>query len=381
MSFPDEAEFDDVQLKQPSKSTELDYDNLKKQLKAVGLDCPYTNKENLDKDIKEIRAGFGSQKDSADSFMITRPSGNNEGVVEEGLLVGGSHDLIEAMGNAGGDLPVFFEILASSHPGTQDFVREITAGNSWAEDFVADVLSSGTRTQGFIADLTDDEGGSVALATRLQAPEAGPLLLLAALAGNREVPDSVGEWIPDEDKVKNYARWLHDIQYINNWNVLKREIGFLGGRGREKKEPRYKKKADTADNVKMFFKNTAANAGAAITKNLQKKSTEAILANRIKPLTKENLKDYESNDSLTLYLVQDYDYEKKQAGAMGVLTIEWKLMIANYKAKRKSDDDPWALLDINTRRALYLDAKSFCCDHKLIKPNDEPLKLCKKITC
>jgi hypothetical protein len=90
---------------------------------------------------------------------------------------------------------------------------------------------------------------------------------------------------------------------------------------------------------------------------------------------------YDVSDSLTLFLVQDYDYEKKQAGAMGVLTIEWHLKIANYKSKSKHDDDPWAELDIKTRRALYLDAKSFCCDHKLIKPNDEPLKLCKKITC
>lgn len=77
-----------------------------------------------------------------------------------------------------------------------------------------------------------------------------------------------------------------------------------------------------------------------------------MLSNAIAPLSEGNVKDYDESDSRVIYLVDNYNPVTMEADAIGVLGIDWRLRIVDYKEKKKNPEHD-TTLTISTRSVLY----------------------------
>jgi hypothetical protein len=87
-------------------------------------------------------------------------------------------------------------------------------------------------------------------------------------------------------------------------------------------------------------------------KGVDKSSLNAAMSNAIKPLDDQSAKDYDKKDSRVLFLVDNYDEKTKEADAIGVLTVEWHLIIKDYKVKKEALQHDTEL-EVNVRAVLY----------------------------
>ncbi len=157
---------------------------------------------------------------------------------------------------------------------------------------------------------------------------------------------ATGNWT-----IKNigYSADLELIQYKAHFDWLAATFkGFAGRTSNDKYTNRY----ESVASIKNFFRDTTTSASAAVVKGVNKSSLEAAMSNAIEPLNDTNAKDYDKRDSRVLFLVDNYDEKKNEADAIGVLTVEWHLLIKDYKVKKealKYDTE----LEVNVRAVLY----------------------------
>ncbi len=135
-----------------------------------------------------------------------------------------------------------------------------------------------------------------------------------------------------------------------DWLVANRP-GFPGRLDQEKHIERY----ESVDSIKNFFANVTTDASASVIKGVNKETLNAAMHNAIDKLDDQNAKDYDKKDSRTIMLVDEYHETadgKGEADAIGVLTIEWHLVIKDYQVKKealKHDTE----LTVSIRAVLY----------------------------
>lgn len=195
-----------------------------------------------------------------------------------------------------------------------------------------------------------------------------------SMYGNSDAPylgleeASKADWKPDASGY-GYATELSTIIYPRNFRFLMTNRPSFNGNQSEEKVT--KGKFATVDAVKNMFVQVGIEASASLIKGLDKTTLNSILSNAIAPLNEGNVKDYYNADSRVIFLVDNYDPETNQADAIGVLGIDWRLTIVDYKEKKKSPEHDTTLI-VSTRSVLYDNLSTLDGDLQYIKSHFGP---------
>jgi hypothetical protein len=174
---------------------------------------------------------------------------------------------------------------------------------------------------------------------------------------------STGNWT-----VKDFG-YRTELEFIQvkdhfDWLVANRP-GFLGRLDEEKYIRRY----ESVDSIKNFFADVTTSASASVIKGVNKETLNAAMHNAIDKLDDNQAKDYDKKDSRTIMLVDNYHETvdgKGEADAIGVLTIEWHLIIKDYQVKKealKHDTE----LTVSIRAVLYDNLDIMAADLRALK--------------
>ncbi|MDC7872049.1 hypothetical protein TH60_21390 [Pantoea ananatis] len=178
------------------------------------------------------------------------------------------------------------------------------------------------------------------------------------LAGDFVV-SAKGDWTPDGTGM-GYGPELEYIQYSTHFDWLKaNRPGFTGVIDAP---PAYTGKYDSIDAIKNLFVEVGATASATLIKGLNKDSVEAVLSNAIAPLDDTTAKDYDQTDSRVIFLVDNYNPQTSEADGIGVLSVEWHLVIKDYTEKKK-DPKHQTTLTITARSVLYSSLEDMNADY------------------
>lgn len=188
----------------------------------------------------------------------------------------------------------------------------------------------------------------------------------APLLGYEEASKS--DWTPSGTGY-GYSTELSTLIHNRNFQFLMNNRPSFNGNQSEEKVT--KGKFATVEAVKNMFVQVGIEASASLVKGLDKTTLNSILSNAIAPLNEGNVQDYYNADSRVIYLVENYDPTTENADAIGVLGIDWRLTIVDYKEKKKSPLHDTTLV-VSTRSVLYDNLTNLDGDLQYIKSHLGP---------
>ncbi len=113
----------------------------------------------------------------------------------------------------------------------------------------------------------------------------------------------------------------------------------------------YKNNKTTVEAIKDVFVQIASNISSAIVTGLNKPLMEAALARVLEPVP-DTATDYDSElQNRSILLVTGYDKEHQQADGIGVINVQYRLIIKNYKEKKNKHNE--STLNVTVRAATY----------------------------
>ena len=145
---------------------------------------------------------------------------------------------------------------------------------------------------------------------------------------------------------------LYTIGITSNFDYLQEHYpGFSG----KKASQHHENKGDTIDAFKQLFIQIAESISETLINDLDRAQMQAIFAHIIQPINPGS-DDYDSGfQNRTIPLVDGYDPQTQTCAGFGVLNLEYRIIIRNYKDK--SENKKNYLLDITVRTSLYRDMK------------------------
>ncbi len=162
---------------------------------------------------------------------------------------------------------------------------------------------------------------------------------------------SKGNWEPS-DTALGYSADLEYIQYPTHFDYLMENRPSFTG----KKSIPFSQKDkvySTVTGIKNTFTKVGTEASLLLVKGLDKASIESLLSDVIAPITDETAKDYNPGpDSRVVFLVDNYNPSTGEADGIGVLSINWKLTIKDYKEKKKVTGHETSL-EVTARAVIY----------------------------
>lgn len=160
---------------------------------------------------------------------------------------------------------------------------------------------------------------------------------------------ATGNWEPDATG-DGYATTLEYIQFEDHFTWLKdNRPSFTGV---VDNPPTSTGRYATVDAVKDLFVQVGTTASATLVTGLDHASIESALSNAIAPLNEAGVSDYDVTDSRVIFLVENYNPVTQEADGIGVLTIQWRLTIKDYKEKKQNPQHD-TTLTIKSRSVLY----------------------------
>ena len=171
---------------------------------------------------------------------------------------------------------------------------------------------------------------------------------------------SAGNWEPESTGL-GYGTTLEYIQYQTHFDWLKSNRPSFTGI--EDNPPKYVARKATVDAVKEMFVKVGTTASATLVKGIDKHAIESVLSNAIAPLSDPNASDYDKEDSRVIFLVENYNPERQEADAVGVLAIDWHLKIKDYKEKKKVPQHDTELT-VKSRSVLYSSLEDMHADYQ-----------------
>lgn len=160
-----------------------------------------------------------------------------------------------------------------------------------------------------------------------------------------------GNWAIDGSF--GYHTELLYINYEDHFNWLTKNEPSFGGLRND--PPMYQGTESTVDAIQKQFVNCSYTASSVVVDGLNQEDMEASMWNAIKPLTDENAKNYDEEDSRSLFLVYNYDVIAEEADGIGILTLKWHLKVWDYKEKSKDELQHKWELTISAWSVLYND--------------------------
>jgi hypothetical protein len=173
---------------------------------------------------------------------------------------------------------------------------------------------------------------------------------------------SAPDWNPSGNAL-GYSTKLSTIIFPKNFDHLKQNMPSFTGQSSGEKTKTDRK--ETVEAIKQMFIDVAIQASAALVNGLDKTTLNSVLANAIAPLSEGNAKDYNETDSRVIFLVDNFDPNKNEASGIGVLAIDWHLIITDYKEKKKNPIHDVTLV-ISTRAVTYDDIDILERDYKFV---------------
>ena len=174
---------------------------------------------------------------------------------------------------------------------------------------------------------------------------------------------SKGDWEPDGSAI-GYSTQLSTVIFPRNFDFLmQNRIGFAGNKSEERTTSG---RFETVDAIKELFIQVGVESSASLVKGLDKTTLNSILSNAIAPLNEGNVQNYDRPDSRVIFLVENYNPVTEHADAIGVLGIDWRLTIKNYKEKKKEVKHD-TTLTISTRSVLYDSVEALEGDIQFVK--------------
>ena len=160
-----------------------------------------------------------------------------------------------------------------------------------------------------------------------------------------------------------YAADLEYIQYKEHFEWLLNNRPSFTGRAQT---DNYERQYETVDSIKNFFADVTTSASSAVIKGVNKDALKAAMSNAISPLDDKSAKDYDKRDSRVMFLVDNYSQATNEADAIGVLAIDWHLIIKDYQVKKEALKHK-TTLEVNIRVVLYDSLDALDADLKAAK--------------
>jgi len=120
--------------------------------------------------------------------------------------------------------------------------------------------------------------------------------------------------------------------YEDHFNHLKTFSDFNGN---SLNDQDFSGRKDSVAAIEELFVNSAITVSSTVVSGVEKDALSSIFANVIKPIEDQNISDYTNNDDRLLYLLKNYDPSSENVDGIGATTVEWKLVIKDYKKKKK----------------------------------------------
>lgn len=162
--------------------------------------------------------------------------------------------------------------------------------------------------------------------------------------------DVHNNWKPKD--TSPYMPELSTVGYPEHFDYLLNNYkGFSGVKSSNK----YEGENSTADAIRQQFTQLALNISSTLVDELDKEQLEAMFIKIIAPQTVPS-EDYDSGiKNRNIYLVLGYN--GKTCDGIGILNVEYRLQIKNYKEKKDTATQS-STLDVVVRTSLYNDTKT-----------------------
>ncbi|MBY6255770.1 hypothetical protein K3G69_04550 [Phytobacter diazotrophicus] len=160
---------------------------------------------------------------------------------------------------------------------------------------------------------------------------------------------SNANWSP-EDSALGYRDELTTVGKEENFKWLLSQGDFSGQIHQSQTS---QGKYDTVEAVKDAFVNVAEGASETLVHPLSRKDMEAALHNLLSDVNDGNVKNYDSGYQQKLFcLVENYIPETNDGNAIGVLGINWRLQVSDYK-KKKHNAQHSTTIELRSWSVLY----------------------------
>ena len=192
------------------------------------------------------------------------------------------------------------------------------------------------------------------------APAAEPPVgsLAAAMPANQAV--ATGNWT-ENDAAQGWAPNLAVIQYSDHFTWLMTQAASIGFPGIVDNPPAYTGNYQNAQAIQTLFVNVGVTSSATVVKGIDTDTMKAVFTNAIQPLADANLTNYDQSGSRSIMLVENYNQTTRTCDAIGVVSVDWRLQISDWKRKTKEGGETHpTVLTIGARSALYSDVSLLC---------------------
>ncbi|MEK9498923.1 hypothetical protein V2H77_21160 [Photorhabdus sp. P32] len=148
------------------------------------------------------------------------------------------------------------------------------------------------------------------------------------------VHTSNANWQPEESALGLKEQLI----YIGEWEHFKwLSDNYSTFAGNVDNPPSTKEKYDTLDAIKKAFVQIAEGASETLVTPMDKGDMESALTNLLSSVNNDNIQNYDSFFRTKLFLlIQNFDATKDKGDGVGVLGVEWRLKIQDYKQKKQS---------------------------------------------
>lgn len=174
------------------------------------------------------------------------------------------------------------------------------------------------------------------------------------------VTAGIGNWT-ENDAAEGWSANLEVIQFPAHFDWLMSQRDTNGFDGTVDNPPAYTGYYANAEAIQKLFINVAVNASSVVVQGIDQTTMSAVFSNVIQPLADANLSNYDQTGSRVIMLVENYNTSTGAADAIGVVAVDWRLQITDYKRKSKDGGDThWTVLTISSRAATYSDVVLLC---------------------
>ncbi|WP_118985560.1 hypothetical protein [Photorhabdus sp. CRCIA-P01] len=179
------------------------------------------------------------------------------------------------------------------------------------------------------------------------------------------VHTSNANWSPEEGAL-GYKEQLIYIGAWENFQWLRENCKAEFG-GDEDNPPSTQERYDDVDAVKKAFIKVAEGASETLVNPLDKKDMESALTNLLSSVNNDNVKNYDSGHRTKLFLlIENYDPERNMGDGIGVLGIDWRLRISDYK-KKKQNVKHDTIIDLKSWSVTYDNTDTLISDYHKVK--------------
>lgn len=170
-----------------------------------------------------------------------------------------------------------------------------------------------------------------------------------------ELPISAN-WKP-KDTVP-YSDKLYVIAFPSHFDWLQ-STGFFSGQKSSNKYTGF----GTLEALKTQFVQVATNISATLVSGIDKDLMQACFTKIIEPVS--DVTDYSKTVNRSILLIDNYDETTRQCDGLGILNVEYRIYIEDYKDKKGNNNG--YNLDITVRTVLYSNPKAIIADYERVR--------------